>query len=657
MNELAAALAVTTAVGLGAIYWHLKFRLLLPVEAQLHRDRLDWSERGDFSQELLEAHPLPETPEALAESLQFGVDRFLARFGGVDVFVWCRRDAIGSFDRSDGDLVFRSGILESLEAEDLKIEEDFWIKAFEEEGGVFWTGNLPGDCGRLLSSRGAGSLRLIPWGTRGRLWGLIGAIGDDESAGASHRHASPLEMLAAYYSSMADRAARFWDLEGAREQLQGGLDVTMQRLDETNLQLIQRAKEMKTVKAVTGIISDHPDQPDVLSAIVALVAKSLEADICAFLLLDEETGELITQPGAYGVSEGDEGLYKIPLSNEQASSVRVFRSGEPFVTGDAQNDPLVISHYAKLWNVRSLMVVPLRVDSQRVGVMRVGSFKQDLFKPEHVSFVQVIAEEAAVLIESAVLSKRLHDSNVELHRLHTMKDDFVSTVSHEFKTPLTSIQGFLAVLLEGETGDLTAEQVRFLKIVKNAADRLHLLVTDLLDLSKLEGGLKISLNRLDLLESARNCIAGQRFSAEERGVILSLDARDDLPPVRGNEQWIGQVFDNLVSNAIKFTPKGGSVSVAIENKGAGLQVRVADTGIGIPEGEQERIFEKFFRASNRDSSSGQVPGTGLGLAICRQIIDRHGGRIWFESEANRGTRFYFMVPTERNVVPVGVENT
>ncbi|PCI36517.1 MAG: hypothetical protein COB53_09330 [Elusimicrobia bacterium] len=656
MNELAAALTAATIVGLGAIYWQLKFRLLLPTEARLHRERLDWSERGTFSQELLEAHPLPETPEALSESIQFGVDRFLARFGGVDLFVWIRRDEIGSFEKTDGELAVRTGILESLEMADLNLEDDLWVQASEKEGGAFWSEDLPGDVGRLLSTRGGRSLRLIPWGTRGRLWGLIGAVGGQESA-AAERHAEPLATLAAYFSSMADRAARFWDLEGAREQLQGGLDVTMQRLDETNLQLIQRAKEMNTVKEVTDIISDHPDQPDVLSAIVALVAKSLEADICEFLLLDDETGELVTQPGAHGVDDGPEGRYRISLSTKEASSVRVFSTGEPFVTGDAQNDPQVISHYAKLWNVSSLMIVPLRIESRRIGVMRVGSFKQDLFKPEHVSFVQVIAEEAAVLIESAVLSKKLHESNVELKHLHSMKDDFVSTVSHEFKTPLTSIQGFLAVLLEGETGDLTDEQVRFLKIVKNAADRLHLLVADLLDLSKLEGGLKIALHRLDLVEAARNCVDSQRLAAEERGVILSLEAGEDLPPVRGSEQWIGQVFDNLVSNAIKFTAEGGSVSVGIENKGEGLLVRVADTGIGIPKKEQERVFEKFFRASNRADNDGPAPGTGLGLAICRQIIDRHGGRIWFESEAGKGTRFFFMVPTERRNTPVAVKNT
>jgi signal transduction histidine kinase len=654
VTELALALGAISLVGIGAVYWHLRFRMLLPLEARLKRERVDWGERAAFAQELLESHPLPENPEGFHEAIQFGVDRFLARFGNVDAFVWIRRAPVGAFAGTDGDLVVRTGALESLESSDLKIEEELWEKAFSDPRGVAFFEAIPGDAGRLLSSRGLRALRLLPWGTRDRLWGLIGAVASEGRGGPTERHAESLGTLAAYFSSMAERASHFWELDRAREQLQGGLDVTMRRLDETNLQLIQRAKEMKTLQEVTDIISEHPDQPDVLSAIVAIVAKSLDADICALLTLDEETGELVTLPGAHGITEGDQ-LYRIPLTNEQSSSVRVFRSGKPFLTSDAQNDPNVIARYAKLWNCRSLMVVPLRVESQRIGVMRVGSFKKDLFSKDHIGFVQVIAEEAAVLIESAVLARKLQETNLELQRMHSMKDEFVSTVSHEFKTPLTSIQGFLSVLLDGDTGELTDEQTRFLKIVKSAADRLHLLVTDLLDLSKLEGGIEIELEAVDLFEAARKAVEGQRIAAEGKRVLLSLRDGQELPKVHGNSQWLGQVFDNLISNAIKFSPAGGRIEIGLENKGEGVLVYVSDEGIGIPSGEQDRVFEKFFRASNRDEEP--APGTGLGLAICRQIIDRHGGRIWFESESGKGTRFYFVVPTERSAAPVGAEES
>ena len=653
VNPLFGALAASTIVGIGAVYWFLRFRMLGPVEAKYSQERLEWSERGAFSQELLEAHPMPETPESFAESVQFGVDRFLARFGGLDVFVWFRRAPLGAFDGTDGDLIVRSGSLESLEPADLKLEEALWDKAFSTEQGWKVSGELPGNCGRLLSVRGARAIRFVPWGTRDRLWGLISAVSYGSNAEAADRHKEPLETLAAYFTSMADRASRFWELDRARERLQGGLDVTMQRLDETNLQLIQRAKEMRTLQEVTDIISEHPDQSDVLSAIIGIVAKSLDADICAFLTFDQDTGELVTLPGAFGVNESD-GMYRIPLTNEHSSSVRVFRFGKPFITGDAQNDPDVIAHYAKLWNCRSLMVVPLRVESQRIGVMRVGSFRKDLFSEDHIGFVQVIAEEAAVLIESAVLSKKLQDTNLELQRMHSMKDEFVSTVSHEFKTPLTSIQGFLAVLLDGDAGEIPAEQRRFLKIVKSAADRLHLLVTDLLDLSKLEGGVQIELESIDLVETAQKCLEGQRLAAQARSITLELSASGELPAAHGNSQWLGQVFDNLVSNAIKFTPEGGRVTVGLENKGEGLLARVSDTGIGIPEDEQRRVFEKFFRASNRNAMP--APGTGLGLAICRQIVDRHGGRIWFESSSGQGSTFFFVIPTERASAAVGAKN-
>ena len=115
-----------------------------------------------------------------------------------------------------------------------------------------------------------------------------------------------------------------------------------------------------------------------------------------------------------------------------------------------------------------------------------------------------------------------------------------------------------------------------------------------------------------------------------------------LPKVLGHEEWLRQVFDNLISNAVKFTPTGGQVTVGLANRGEGVEAKVEDNGIGIPTGDQERIFEKFFRASNRQSI--KAPGTGLGLAICQSILDRHEGRIRLESEPGKGTRFIFVVP-------------
>jgi signal transduction histidine kinase len=177
----------------------------------------------------------------------------------------------------------------------------------------------------------------------------------------------------------------------------------------------------------------------------------------------------------------------------------------------------------------------------------------------------------------------------------------------------------------------------------------------MLDLSKLEGGLDIEFSLVAFEEVARISVEAHQWPASKRGVSLELVVPDALPKARGNPEWLRQVFDNLISNAIKFTSSGGSVTVSVSNKGECLMASVVDTGIGIPKKDQGRVFEKFYQASNREAAS--AAGTGLGLAICRTVMDKHEGRIWVESEEGQGAAFHFMVPVARAGSSVGEEKT
>jgi len=322
--------------------------------------------------------------------------------------------------------------------------------------------------------------------------------------------------------------------------------------------------------------------------------------------------------------------------------VRVFNSGQAFLTGDAQNDPGVISSYARLWRIHSLMAVPLKLEGRAIGVLRVGSFKRNSFSPEHLEFVSTIAGEVAILVETALLNRRLSEATEQLRAANRMKDEFVSTVSHEFKTPLTTIMGFLSVMIQGEAGALTDQQVRFLTVASNAAKRLAFLVSELLDLSRLEGGTPMDLRELDLGRIVRQSLEAHAPQARERSLDLSWDVPDFLPRVMGDERWLGLVIDNLLSNAIKFSRSGGRVRVLLAGQEEDLRFSVADEGIGIPPEDSRHIFQKFYRAGNTHEIG--ASGTGLGLAISREVIARHGGRVWFESEVGRGSTFFFALP-------------
>ncbi|HVA66554.1 MAG TPA: HAMP domain-containing sensor histidine kinase, partial [Elusimicrobiota bacterium] len=253
-----------------------------------------------------------------------------------------------------------------------------------------------------------------------------------------------------------------------------------------------------------------------------------------------------------------------------------------------------------------------------------------------------IAGEAAAVVEAAVLTRRLSETAEQLKKSNRIKDEFISTVSHEFKTPLTTILGFLMLMLDGEAGALSEQQKKFTKMSINAAKRLEMLVSDILDLSKLEAGAKMSRRSFDLDKALRGSAESQALEADKREVELLCEIERGLPGVLGDPRWISLAVDNLLSNAIKFTPPRGQVIIRARRQGSEIVICISDTGVGIPEEEKERVFEKFYRS--QASADLGVPGTGLGLAIVREIVAKHGGRLWLESEPQKGSRFYFSLP-------------
>ncbi len=227
--------------------------------------------------------------------------------------------------------------------------------------------------------------------------------------------------------------------------------------------------------------------------------------------------------------------------------------------------------------------------------------------------------------------------------LDRMKSEFVSLVSHELRTPLTSISGYVEMLLDGDAGELQEEQADFLGIVKRNTDRLTALINDLLNVSRIESG-RIELKRipLDLGQIIRNVAQSHRPSIEEKGQTLSLDLPADLPAVVGDMDRLTQVMVNLLSNACKYTPAGGSITIAATREPGQLRIQVTDTGIGLSQDEQSRLFTKFYRADN--PTTREVGGTGLGLWITRSLVELHGGTVEVRSAPGEGSTFTVMLP-------------
>jgi two-component system, OmpR family, phosphate regulon sensor histidine kinase PhoR len=217
----------------------------------------------------------------------------------------------------------------------------------------------------------------------------------------------------------------------------------------------------------------------------------------------------------------------------------------------------------------------------------------------------------------------------------------VANVSHEFKTPLTAIQGFAETLLGGALDD-KANRKRFVEIIREHARRLARLTDDLLKLSRIEAGrLELESRPVSVAALVNGCVETARLKAQSKGLQITIELPEGLPPIRGDAAQLDEVLQNLLDNALQYTPPGGHVDVTAYSNGHEVIFTVSDTGIGIPEADLERIFERFYRVDA--ARSREAGGTGLGLSIARHIVDAHGGRIWVESAVGQGSRFRFSI--------------
>ena len=256
--------------------------------------------------------------------------------------------------------------------------------------------------------------------------------------------------------------------------------------------------------------------------------------------------------------------------------------------------------------------------------------------------VLVLVRLALILRERQALAARLEIQNQELVELDVLKDDFIASVSHELRTPLTSIRGYLDLVREGEAGELTDDQERFLGIVDRNADRLLRVVGDLLFVAQVGAGkLDLALEDVELGKLVDHATDAARPHADSRELEL-VSRIEPLPTLRADRARLGQVLDNLVSNAIKFTPTGGRVMVRAFAEDGAVVLEVSDTGLGMSPEEQARLFERFYRTAA--ASEHAIQGTGLGLTIVKAIVEAHRGSISVQSATGAGTTFRILLP-------------
>jgi signal transduction histidine kinase len=298
-------------------------------------------------------------------------------------------------------------------------------------------------------------------------------------------------------------------------------------------------------------------------------------------------------------------------------------------------------------SVRSLLTVPLSVQGRIIGTLSVDSDQPNAFSAADERLLAIAAAQAAVAIENARLytsleqrAKNLTEAYAELQEVDRLRDEMVQNVSHELRTPLTFVKGYVELLLAGDAGPLTDLQREYLEVVIEKTDTVTRLVSDIMFLQQADQIPKKT--ELSLAKLARRALKGCAATAEQAGLILEGRIPKDVAPVMGDVGRLMQVFDNLLQNAIKFSPDGGHIVVVVEELADVVRASVSDEGVGIPKELHEKIFERFYQADG--SARRRFAGVGLGLTIAKRIVNAHGGDIWVESEPGAGSTFYFSVP-------------
>jgi signal transduction histidine kinase len=283
--------------------------------------------------------------------------------------------------------------------------------------------------------------------------------------------------------------------------------------------------------------------------------------------------------------------------------------------------------------------VPLAVRGRMLGAMSLISSRSDR---RYSSADVVIAEELARRCAHAVDNARLHqEAQVALRS----RDHFVAVASHELRTPIARVKGYAEMLLAAHAdGDLSDDRLaRGLQRIEHASDRLTLLVRDLLDVSRMTSGtLPLRPRDLELVDLLRELVGRCQEQLAPEGRAL-LDIIGTPPHVAADPERLEQVFQNLLDNAVKYSPEGAELRVRVQPKARGVLIEVQDRGMGLPDGAADRIFEPFGRASNAQER--QIQGMGLGLYICRNIVEQHRGRIWARSDGEgQGTLVSVWLP-------------
>jgi signal transduction histidine kinase/CheY-like chemotaxis protein len=426
----------------------------------------------------------------------------------------------------------------------------------------------------------------------------------------------------------------------------------MRALESRGVELSDKVEQLEALREIDEAVGSSLDLDEVLERVVTNAVRltnlgfgdiTLNTEGGSILEYDEETDSFHVR-GRYGSSPALwERLRDIVIDTRSSLIGRSALADEPLEIPDlaaVDRDEFLDTVFGDGW--RSVLAVPMIVGEQMIGVLVIRRRGTGDFPPDVTELLETFAGQSALAIVNARLYRELETQSRELEIASNHKSEFLASMSHELRTPLNAVIGFSEVLLERMFGEINERQEEYLRDIWNSGRHLLELLNEILDLSKVEAGrMTLDPTVFSVAGALEYTLAMVRERAAVHAITISVDIADEVGDIEADELRFKQVVLNLLSNAVKFTPDGGKVWVRADRKDAELIVTVADTGIGVPPEDQEKIFDSFQQGGRGPA---REEGTGLGLTLCRRIVGLFGGRMWLESTVGVGSTFGFAIP-------------
>lgn len=420
--------------------------------------------------------------------------------------------------------------------------------------------------------------------------------------------------------------------------------ASVRQFNETEEALEQQTATSEVLRVISSSIADTKP---VFDKILDSCERLFEGSSPGVLLIDDDGIIDVGAPwrGPFKIIET---LFPTPLAGTMMNiAIEERRTLKfPHVTCepvDESDEYRAFSYIASKVGEYSVMMAPMLREGRGIGHIFVAHTPPRPYSDKDVELVTTFADQAVIAIENARLFQEIQQKSHELEVANEHKSEFLANMSHELRTPLNAVIGFSEALIDEMFGELNDKQTDYLQDIHTSGKHLLSLINDILDLSKIEAGaMELEVENFDVPSALDNTLTLIRERAQQHGISLSLEVSPQVTEFRADQRKLKQIMLNLLSNAVKFTPDGGSVNVKAQMAGEGLQIAVSDTGIGISDADQDKVFQEFSQASGVYANKQE--GTGLGLTLTRRFVELHGGYIELASELGKGSTFTFTLP-------------